>query len=212
MSDERPLGNGADQELAELWRSQKLEGKELSMEEIRGKADKFERYIRVRNGIEYAAALVVLAGFGPQLYLGENLYVRAGALLILLATARVVYVLHKQGSAQSLPAELGRAASLDFYRSALERQRDLLLNIWKWYLLPFVPGIVVSFFGFAVRDGVILNQPSPIEDRGTGGPGLLIIGAGFAAVYFFAASVNKRKARKIQAELDALEDASLTEY
>ena len=211
MSDERPLGNGADQELTELWHSQKLDGKELSMEEIRGKVNKFERNIKIRNGIEYVAAVVVLAGFGPQIFLGENLYVRAGALLILLATARVVYVLHKHGSAQSLPEELGRAASLDFYRSALVRQRDLLSSIWIWYLLPFLPGVALSLFGFAVRDGLILNQPAPIEEQGAGGlAGLLVVIGLFAAVVFIAAALNKRKARKLQAEIDALDDSVLT--
>ena len=192
MSDERPLGSGPNLELTELWHSQQLEGKELSMEALHSKVTTFERKIKIRNGIEYAAALVVLLSFGFQVFVGENVYLRVGALLITLATLLVVYFLHTRGSAADIPEELGRTASLDFYR----------------YLLPFVPGIAVSLFGFAVRDGAILNQPSPIGERGTATDAasiLMFVGI-MAAVFLFIAALNKRRARKLQAELDALDE------
>ena len=209
MSDERPLGSGPNLELAELWHSQQLEGKELSMEEVHGKVSTFERKIRIRNGIEYAAAVVVLFGFCYQMFEGENVYIKAGALLVMLAALFVVYFLHTRGSATDMPEELGRAASLDFYRASLVRQKDLLQSVWKWYLLPFVPGVAVMLFGAAVRDGAILNQPSPIGDRGaaTSVASILIFAGIIAAFFFFIAALNKRKARKLQAELDALKES-----
>ena len=208
MSDERRPGTVPNLELRELWHSQQLEGKELSMEAIHGRVSTLERKIKIRNGIEYAGALVVLLSFGYQIFEGENVYVKVGALLITLATLLVVYFLRTRGSAADMPEELGRAASLDFYRASLERQRDLHQSVWYWYLLPFVPGVAVSLFGFAVRDGAILNQAAPIAERGdaTDAASILMFVGFIAAVFFFVAALNKRRARKLQAELDALEE------
>jgi hypothetical protein len=205
MSVEPPVENGPDNELRALWQSQELKGGKMSVAEIRNKAHGFERKIRVRNAIEYSAAVIVLMSFGYQMFASANIYIRAGALLIVLATVFVVYVLHTRGSARNVPEELGLSASLDFHRSSLERQRDLLRSVWRWYLLPFVPGIATILFGAAVRDGAILNQPSPVSEQGAGGLGVLIVAAMFVAFFFFIAAINNRGARKLQAEIDALE-------
>ena len=79
----------------------------MSVAEIRGKAHAFERNIRVRNGIEYSAAVIVLISFGYQTLVGPNIYMRAGALLIVLATIFIVYFLHTRGSARNVPEEPG---------------------------------------------------------------------------------------------------------
>jgi hypothetical protein len=205
MSVEPPVENGADHELRELWQSQELKGGKMSVTEIRHRVDKFERKIRVRNATEYAAAVIVLTHFGFLIFIGENIYIRAGAAFTVLATLFVVYRLHSRGSARNMPAELGSSASLDFYRDSLKRQRDLLLSVRHWYLLPFVPGVAMSLFGHAVRDGVILNQPSPVSEQGAGGLFILIFAVSMIAFLFAIAAINKRGARKLQKELDTLE-------
>jgi hypothetical protein len=205
MSVEPPAGKNPEQELQELWQSQELKGGRMSVEQIRVKAGSFEKKVRLRNGIEYSAAVIVLSSFGYQTFTAENIFMRVGAFLTVLATLFVVYVLHTRGSAQNLPEELGRSASLDFHRSSLVRQRNLLQGIWRWYLLPFVPGVAFTFFGFAVRDGLILNQASPASEQGAGSLGILVVLVLFIAVFLFAARLNKRYARKLQAEIDALD-------
>ena len=176
------------------------------IEQVRSKVSTFESKIRVRNGLEYAAAVVVVASFGYQVFTAPNIFLKTGAVLVILAAILVVYLLHTRGSAKDMPEDLGRAASLDFYRTSLARQRDLLQSVWSWYLLPFVPGILLILFGAAVRDGAILNQPAPIEKQGAaGGIGIFIVAAVFVIFFFLVAAFNKRKARKLQAELDELE-------
>src|ERR1043165_1015136 len=102
MSDERSFETGQNLELTELWHSQQLEGKELSMEALHSRVSTFERKIKIRNGVEYASALVVLLSFGYQVFVGENAYVKVGALLIMIAALLVAYFLHKRGSAASV--------------------------------------------------------------------------------------------------------------
>lgn len=205
MSAEPPVESGPDRELRELWQTQELKGEKMSVAEIRGKAHAFERNIRVRNGIEYSAAVIVLISFGYQTFVGPNIYMRAGALLIVLATFFIVYFLHTRGSARNVPEELGLSASLDFHRASLERQRDLARSIWRWYLLPFVPGMAMTLFGFAVRDGVFLNQPAPISEQGAGGLAIFVLAVAMVAFFFFVNALNNRWARKLQAQIDALE-------
>jgi len=204
MPVEPPLQNDFDEELRELWQEQKLEGENMGIEEIHNRARRFERENRAQNLVEYLASVVVIANFALVFFNGPNHWVRAGAGLIVAATVFVVFVLYTRGSAQSLPESLGHAASLSFCRSSLERRRDLLLNVWKWYLFPFVPGFLLLIVGDAARDGV-----SP-KFTGTGIEGwpvlkLLGICAVLAGLFWGVAALNKRNARKIQAQIDALE-------
>ena len=41
---------------------------------------------------------------------------------------------------------------LEFHRSELVRQRDLLRSVWWWYLLPFVPGMLLIPVGSSLDD------------------------------------------------------------
>lgn len=178
----------------------------MSLEEIREKARKFEKSIRARNFIEYAAAAIVLVNFGLQIFRPEplNVMTRIGSGLIVLATIYVVYMLHTRGSAKNIPEAMARASFIDFYRSSLENQRDLLLRIWRWYLLPFVPGMAAMFVSFAIRDGLLFN-PNPSPEQLRDGLFLLIFVGVIIAFFFVVAAINKRSARKLQAQIDALD-------
>src|SRR5450432_437693 len=128
MENELPPEN-----LKNLWQSQKVEHVQMSLEEIRRRAEKFQRRIRNRNLREYSGAIVVLGAFGYYLWKFPEL--RLGSALIIAATFYVVYQLHARGAAKAVPAPLGLGTSLDFHRRELERQRDLIRDVWKWYLL-----------------------------------------------------------------------------
>ena len=203
MSAETPVGNESGKELIELWQEQKLEGERMSIEEVRNRAATFAKKIRFRNAAEYAAAVIVVVSFGFQAFTAPNVFLRIGAELTVLATFYVVFTLRVRGSAQMLPEELGHSASLDFYRSSLERQRNLLQGIWRWYLLPFVPGVLLSLVGFAVRDGVLFN-PARTTQNYISGVGIGILAAVFVGVFFFIARLNHNGARKIQKEIESL--------
>jgi len=43
--------------------------------------------------------------------------------------------------------EIDGQSCIDFHRSELMRQHDLLATVWSWYLLPFTPGLVVFLIG-----------------------------------------------------------------
>jgi hypothetical protein len=202
MFDEPPMRNNPDDELRDLWQDQKVEGGKMSIDEIRYKASTFERAIRKRNMIEYIAAVVVFVSFGIQMFIAPNEIMAVGNGLVLLGAAYVVYCLHTRGSAQSVPEEMGRETVLDFYRTSLERQRNLLLKVWTWYLLPFVPGVGLILVGAAIRDGVLnLEHPTVRPWLALNVVAVFLICVG---VFLGVAAWNKRAARKLQSQIDAL--------
>jgi hypothetical protein len=206
MSVRPPNDNQLDDQLRELWQAQQLEGKKMSLEEIRDNVRTFEKKIRGRNMLEYIAAGIVLLSFGIQMFqpTPPNFMTRIGAGLTVLATIYVVYTLRTRGSVKNIPDTMGRASFIEFYRSSLESQRDLLHNVWRWYLLPFAPGMVAMLVSFAIRDGLILN-PTPFPEQLRNGLFLLLFSGVLVLFFFLVAAVNRRAARKLQSEIDALE-------
>jgi hypothetical protein len=90
---------------------------------------------------------------------------------------------------QSMPAGLGLTGSVHFYRDQLARRRDLSGHPWR-FLLPFVPGVALSLLGGA-PDG------SPAQAAA-----VVTFGV---ALFFALAWWEKRRARRIQDEIEQLE-------
>jgi len=145
-----------------LWQSQKQEEGEkmtITIDEIRRRAGRLERRIRWRNLREYGAGVVVVAAFTAQLWRLHHLSQLHGwrmvpPLLLIAGTIYVMFQLHRRGAARSLPSDAGLSASLDFHLRELERQRDALLTVWLWYLLPFVPGFVATIVVAGIDRGI----------------------------------------------------------
>lgn len=113
-----------------------------------------------------------------------------------------VFRLRKMGAARQIPAELAFRACVGFQREELERQRDLLLGVWRWYLLPFVPGMtvfLVGLFEFAMR------QPHASEHARAIAWMFTLTAAGCAVVFVGVAKLNHWAARRLQREIDALD-------
>ena len=123
-----------------------VEHTQMTLTEIREKARKFRRKILFRNLREYAAIAVVVAFFGFSMGKSPP-FMRAGAWLCIAGVLYVAYQLHRRGSAKTMAADLAPASCLDFHRRELERQRDLLLGIWFWYLGPMIPGLALIVVG-----------------------------------------------------------------
>jgi len=188
--------------LQSLWTCQPEEegmAPEMSIEEVRARAERFQSRIGRRNVVEYAASAFVVVVFVLQALLIPEPVVEAGAMLIALGAAVVAWRLHAQARAATR-AERERAASslVEFHRAELTRQRDALRSVWAWYLGPLVPGVVVFMLGVgtAPSAGLPLGIGLAISTLG-----LLFAGAAFA----FIGRLNTRAAERLQAEVDALD-------
>ena len=108
-----------DGDLQALWQSQALGNNTISLEEIRGKAQRLERIVARRNLREYVAAAVVVPSFGWIMWVGPSGIIRIGAGMVILGTLFIVYHLRLRGSASSLPADMGLKSALELTRYAV---------------------------------------------------------------------------------------------
>ncbi|MGO8816999.1 MAG: hypothetical protein ACLQVG_20350 [Terriglobia bacterium] len=177
--------------LKSIWQNQPTEGIQMSIDEIRSRAGKFQTNVSWRNAREYVAAVIVVSIFAFDFWRTSDVLARVAFGLIIAGAIYVMWHLHQQGAARSVPAELGIASGLEFYRRELERQRDLLRSVWSWYLGPMLPGLVVLMLARA-RNGPL---------------GLWRIGltsALIAVIFVSAWWLNDRAARKLQSRIDEL--------
>ncbi|HUI41934.1 MAG TPA: hypothetical protein VL523_08200 [Terriglobia bacterium] len=190
-----------NRDLQSVWQNQPAEGIRMSVDEIRRRAGKFERKIYWRNAREYVAALVVVIFFGYEFWRTPDALSRVGFGLAIAGLLYLVWHLYRKGSSRGLPGEMGLASGVEFFRRELERQRDLVQHVWRWYLGPLVPGMIVLIVAFS------RTNPGHMRHYGW------FLGAysALAALTFvFIAKLNERGARRLQRRIDEL-NALITE-
>jgi len=89
--------------------------------------------------------------------------------------------------------EHGAMSCLEFHRSEIVRQRDLLRSVW-WYLLPPAPGVLL------IAVGPALERP---ELWAVALGAVSVIAVTFAGIGL----LNQRVARKLQRRIDDLDAA-----
>jgi hypothetical protein len=151
---------------------------------------------------EYVAAVFVVAAFTNYIWRFPSPLVRLGCILVIMGTLFVVYTLHQRGSARTLPAESASHSCVEFHRRELQRQRDLLRSVWTWYLLPFIPGIVVFNLGLYLRK---MQQPNASAHAGRIATVFAATAVVYALVFIGVGKLNSWAAGKIQREIDALD-------
>jgi hypothetical protein len=180
-------------DLKQIWQDQEVEEMKLSLEQVRTKAAKFQRRIQWRNWREYAASAFVVVMFGIYFVRSTHTLERIANALIIAGTIYMAWHLHAKGSAKSLPADMGRADCMGFYRSELARQRDLLRGIWRWALGPMIPGLAL----LCIYRTVSSPPVRPWEVVGSAAP-LIVI---FWAIGWLNLRAARRLDRRV-AELD----------
>ncbi len=132
-----------DEDFRKLWQEQKVDHMQFSIERLRERAQRFQKKIRWRNAREQGAAVLVVAVFGFMAVKSPAVVPRLACGMIVAAAVFIAFYIQARGSARTIPADLGATNCIEFHKRELARQRDLLTNIWKWYLGPFLPGFVL---------------------------------------------------------------------
>lgn len=185
--------------LRELWASDQGEKFTMSITELTARSDRFRSRIHRRNLIEYVAAALVVSVFGWLAFIVPVWSVRVGAILIILAA---IYISWQLNRVAPLSQGYGSADNLvSVYRRELVRQRDALKTVWRWYLLPFLPGIVIFVLGTKIEAGVSL----PVWAIAISSA----MSLGFVALIFLGIwLLNAYAARKLDIEIKALDSVS----
>jgi hypothetical protein len=172
-----------------------------SLEDVRAGADRFYRVTRQRNRIEYAASALVVACFTAYAFLLPPLTARVGSVMVVLGTLFVAWQLRRLASAEPPPEAVGISPILIHQRAQFVRQHAALKRVFRWYLLPLLPGLLTMIVGPVVEWGL---------REGFGWIHLLAVAAPLAVVASVFGGVwwlNQLAARKLDKairEIDAL--------
>ncbi|HVK80294.1 MAG TPA: hypothetical protein VM915_06755, partial [Verrucomicrobiae bacterium] len=124
--------------------------------------------------------------------------VQLGAALIVLGTLYVCWKLHTLARAGTANESDQAQTWTEFHRSELQRQRTALDTVWRWYLAPLAPGMLVFLAGVAFTP----DNPAPLPARAIiFGLSVCIAGAVFAAI----AWLNKQAVKTLDREIAALD-------
>ena len=139
------------EELRDIWQNQEVEEMKISVEELRTKAARFRRGIVRRNLTEQLACGAVAIWFGTEFWKTAVVIPRISFALIAAAALYVAWHIQTRGRAGAVPVDMARSNLIEFQRTELEKQRDLLKGVWRWYLGPFVAGLgLLAIWGMVV--------------------------------------------------------------
>jgi len=171
----------------------------MSLADIRTRATRFQSRVRQRNALEYAASAFVIVFFTWAALTAPAPLIQLGAAMIVLGTFYVCWNLYTLARADAVDGLNEVQAWTEFHRSELKRQRSALDTVWRWYLAPFAPGMVVFIAGVAFTP----ETPMPVLARAiVFGLGVGMIGAMFAGI----AWLNKRAVKALDREIAALDE------
>ena len=169
----------------------------MTNNDARARATRLRAQVRGRNFLEYACSTLVVLVMAWMAFLIPEPIVRLGALLIAFGAIIVSCQLFVRTRIRESKNKQPRDVGVVEYRSELERQCEALLSVWRWYLLPFVPGIVVFILGVAFAPSAGMPMLESIS--------LSVTGLGFAAIVMgFVWLLNLLAARTLQTEIRAL--------
>lgn len=170
----------------------------MSLADIHERAERFQSRVQWRNWIEYAAGAVVVVAFGAIALATPDWGVRAGVALIIAGLSYTMWQLTiRAGAATKTDGQTW----VEFHRAELLRQHDALSSVWRWYLAPFLPGALVFILATAFSP---VDNDLPFVAR------LAVLGMAIvwiAIVFGGVAWINARAAKKLEAEIAALDRA-----
>jgi len=153
----------------------------------------FERMSRRGVRIEAYTGVAIAAFFIVPVVSSPNWALRIGWAL---ASAYGLYVALVVWKSQTppMPESLEFGAALAHYRGELERRRRIIQTLWRWYLMPMVPGMLLIIAGATIEAS---KRGRPLW------PALIFIAlmAGMGVVIHLS---SQGWARKLRIRIDAL--------
>jgi len=162
--------------------------------EVRQEAEALRRRVRQRNLTEYAAAGLAMLVCAFRFFATPQLLMSAGFALAVPGLLWSSYELYRRASSRPIPAGLGEAGAVRFYRDELARQRDALHSVHRWYVGPLLPSLLCILAGQAVT-AVWSSRVAAVISA-------------WAVVLVLLVWANRRGARLIQRKIEALDATS----
>jgi hypothetical protein len=127
--------------IVDLWTAQQAGARPPSVAELAERAGRFRNRMRVSNLVEYGFGALGILFFGNIAIKAPDWGVRIASLMIIAGVCIVIRNLWRRRPADD-PAALARDARTH-YRQLLVARHDALASVGRWYVAPFIPGMVV---------------------------------------------------------------------
>lgn len=179
-----------DADLKNAWRSQptpSLQG--LPTEQLLAQIDAGRALIQRRNRREMIAAALTIPVFCFYIWLFPMWLSQLGSACVVAGSLWVIWQLHRRASSLPLPEELA-AQGLSYQRAQMQRQHDALQSVWRWYLAPLAPGMLL--FSAGLHSDEMGWVPMLLAD------GLMLM------VFGWIHWRNRRAAAQLRTEIEAL--------
>lgn len=162
------------------------------------RASKFERTIRRRNLIEYAAGALVIVLFAASsagaTFRGEWLIALSMALTV-VGAGFVMWGLHRRASNLDRRPEDPCVLHL---RRQYERQFEALRDVPKWYLGPLVPGMALFYISVTLGTAEVTGWAAAMD-------GILWPVAATVGLFGAIALANWIAARSLKKKIDEID-------
>jgi hypothetical protein len=175
---------------------QTLAAAPASLEALVTEVRLYERVTLRAVRIEMWAGVIVGFAFVIPMLSSPNWTLRVGWALTASYGLYVAYVI-SQKKPRRMPDGLGLKEALTFYRTALEGQHRAVRTMWRWYLLPIIPGMLFVMAGSTMA-AVGRGRPA-----WPGAVSLAVVALIGVAVHFGALGAT----RKLRVRIDALKVA-----
>jgi len=184
-----------DNELKTIWkasndRMHQINLHSINLNNMNEQIKKFEKTIRRRNNTEIIVAIGLIIIYSVFVYIKPMPLAKIGAFFLLLYCFNVIYQLSRTTAKQpGFDVTRSLKEQLLAYQAYVLEEQKLYKNIFYWYLLPMLPGLIL----FLVGSGMTLLA------------GIIYFGIfvplGFAFVYYFNRKVIKNRTRPLLADI-----------
>lgn len=185
-------------ELRQLWMQSTEPLPPLDAGALQRAAQRLRRRVWRRNATEWGAALALVPLCVYRLSKEQAPLARLGVLAIALAAVHVSATLYRRGRVGRQPETASTAEFSRAHVTALDGQARLLESVWRWYLLPFVPGVTLCHVDAA---------RAALAASGSSARLWLLLLASWTLtwlLFYGIARLNRRAARDLRREIAAL--------
>lgn len=189
--------------IRDLWAADTVHQPPLSTEELHRRSARLDARVRRRDRIEYVAGGFVILVFAAIAVLVPLWPLRLAFAAVMIGTAMVMRNLARRSPPPS-PAALGRD-SLGYYRARLTQQSAALHSVWRWYLGPLIPGMLMIYATIGWLSAERIGWLTALAHIA---PQLAVpVGA-----FLFIGWLNARTARALDREIAALDAVKTSEH
>jgi hypothetical protein len=115
----------------------------MSIAQVRGNAEAFQKRARRGDMIEYVACAAVVLASAFYTWAFPGIRMKLASFTMIAATLFVAYQLRRHAAARALSPDSTATSLLEFHRKELIRRRNLLRDSWRLFVAPLLAGMFV---------------------------------------------------------------------